>query len=159
MDTIKTYKKGGSMLRTITLITVVAALGLGSALFIGCRHEGPQRGAAFMMDYLTEALDLDEAQQAKAAAYKDEILAKVLAMRSENKQMHDEIKAQLGSEEIDTTRVKEIVAGHRAKMDEVIDLVVDRVADFHRTLSPEQRAKLVEKLEKFDKWHHHGWHE
>ena len=145
------------MLRTITLITVVGVLGLGSALFVGCRHHGPHKGAAFMMDYMTEALNLNEEQQAKANAYKDEILAKTAAMRSEKKQMHDEIKAQLSSEEIDTSRVKELVAEHRAGMDEVIDLLVDRIADFHRTLSPEQRDKLVEKLEKFEKWHHRGW--
>ena len=147
------------MLRTITMITMVAVLGLGSALFIGCRHGGPQKGAAFMMDYMTEALDLDEAQQATANAYKNEVLAKVLAMRSEKKQMHDEIKAQLSSEAIDTNRVKELVAEHRAGMDDVIDLVINRVTDFHRTLSPEQRDKLVKKLEKFEKWHHRGWHE
>ena len=145
------------MLRTITLVTVVAVLviGLGSALFIGCRHDGPHKGAAFMMDYMTEALDLNEDQQAKATAYKDEILTKVSSMRSEKKQMHDEIKAQLSSPEINTTRVKELVAEHRAGMDEVVDLVVNRIADFHRTLSPEQRDKLVAKLEKFEKWHHH----
>ena len=143
------------MIRTIIVISIIAVLGLGSALFIGCRHGGPQRGAAFMMDYLTEALDLNEAQQAKANAIKDEILARTTAMHADKKQMHDEIKAQLNSEEIDTERVKELVAQHRAEMDEVIDLAVDRIADFHRTLSPEQRDKLIEKLAKFERWLRH----
>jgi Spy/CpxP family protein refolding chaperone len=147
------------MIRTIIVISAIAVLGLGSALFIGCRHGGPNRGAAFMMDYLTEALDLNEAQQAKADAIKDEILAKAQAMHPDKKQMHDEIKAQLGNAEIDITRVKELVVEHRAKMDEMIDLVVNRVAEFHRTLSPEQRDKLIAKLEKFEKWHHHEWNE
>jgi Spy/CpxP family protein refolding chaperone len=144
------------MLRTITIITVIAVLGLGSALFFGCRHDGPHKGAAFMMDYLTEALDLNEEQQTRANAIRDEILIKAQAMRSGKKQMHDELKAQLSSTKIDTTRVKELVAEHRAEMDEMIDLVVDRIADFHQTLSPEQRNKLLEKLEKFEKWHHNG---
>ena len=143
------------MIRTIIVISIIAVLGLGSALFIGCLHGGPQRGAAFMMDYLTEALDLNEAQQAKANAIKDEILARTTAMHPDKKQMHDEIKAQLSSEEIDTERVKELVAQHRAEMDEVIDLAVDRIADFHRTLSPEQRDKLIEKLAQFERWHRH----
>lgn len=141
------------MLRTLTVITVVGVLGLGSALFIGCRHEGPHKGAAFMMDYMTEALDLTKEQLAKVNAYKDEVMTKVVAMRSEKKQLHEEIKAQLRREEIDTTRIKELVAEQRAKMDEVIDLMVDRIADFHRTLTPEQRDKLAAKLEKFEKWH------
>jgi len=147
------------MVRTITIIALIAVLGLGSALFVGCNHRGHGRGAAFMLDYMAEALDLNEDQQAMASSYKDEIMAKVKSMHSEKKQMHEEIKTQLAGEFIDKQRVKTLVAEHRAGMDEVVDLVVDRVVDFHATLSPEQRTKLVNKLEKFEKRHHHTWEE
>jgi len=145
------------MLRTLTIIALIAVLGVGSAVFVGCRHPDHQRGAVFMMDYMAEALDLTEAQQAMANSYKDEILAKVKAKHSEKKKMHDELKAQLSSDTIDTDRVKALVAEHRDGMDDVIDLVVDRVAEFHVTLSPEQREKLVSKLEKFEKRHQAEW--
>jgi Spy/CpxP family protein refolding chaperone len=147
------------MVRTLTIIAVIAVLGLGSVLFVGCNHRGHDRGAAFMLDYMAEALDLNEDQQAMASSYKDEIMAKVKSMHSEKKQMHDEIKTQLAGKSIDKLRVKALVAEHRAGMDEVIDLVVDRVADFHATLSPEQRTKLVNKLEKFEKRHRCTWEE
>ncbi len=145
------------MIRTLTIISLIAIMGLGSVLFVGCNHRGHGRGAAFMLDYMAEALDLNEDQQAMASSYKDEIMAKVKSMHSEKKQMHDEIKTQLAGESIDKQRVKALVAEHRAGMDEVIDLAVDRVADFHATLSPEQRTKLVNKLEKFEKRHHRDW--
>ena len=64
--------------------------------------------------------------------------------------MHDELKRQLSGNTIDTVRVKTLIAEHRAGMDDVIDLVVDRMAEFHATLLPEQREKLVSKLEKFE---------
>jgi len=147
------------MIRTLTIVSLIAVMGLGSALFVGCNHRGHGRGAAFMLDYMAEALDLDEDQQAMASSYKDEIMGKVKSMHSEKKQMHDEIKTQLAGASIDKLRVKALVAEHRAGMDEVIDLVVDRVADFHATLSPEQRAKLVSKLEKFEKRHRRNWEE
>ena len=150
-------KKGVIMLRTLTIIAVVAFIGIGSVFFVGCQHRGHQRGAAFMMDYMAEALDLTETQQAMANSYKDEILAKVKAKHSEKKKMHDELKAQLSSDTIDTVRVKALVTEHRAGMDDVIDLIVDRVAEFHATLSPEQREKLVSKLEKFEKRHQTEW--
>ena len=145
------------MLRTLTIIALIAVLGVGSAVFVGCRHPGHQRGAAFMTDYMVEALDLTEVQQAMANSYKDEILAKVKATHSEKKKMHDELKSQLSGDTIDTDRVKELIAEHRAGMDGVIDLVVDQVAEFHATLSPEQREKLVSKLEKFEKRHQTEW--
>ena len=147
------------MIRTLTIVSLIAVMGLGSALFVGCNHRGHGRGAAFMLDYMSEALDLNEDQQAMASSYKDEIMAKVKSMHSEKKQMHDEIKTQLAGESIDKLRVKALVAEHRAGMDEVIDLVVDKVAEFHATLSPEQRTKLIAKLEKFEKRHGRHWEE
>lgn len=147
------------MIRTLTILSLIAVMGLGAALFVGCNHRGHDRGAAFMLDYMSEALDLNEDQQAMASSYKDEIMAMVKGMHSEKKQMHDEIKTQLAGETIDKLRVKALVVEHRAGMDEVIDLVVDKVAEFHATLSPEQRTKLINKLEKFEKRHGRHWEE
>lgn len=150
-------KKGEIMVRILTIIALIAAFGLGSAMFVGCQHRGHQRGAEFMMDYMAEALDLNEEQKAMANLHKDEILAKVRAMHTEKKNMHDELKTQLSGDTIDTVRVKALVAEHRAGMDDVVNLVVDKVAEFHATLSPEQRTKLVAKLEKFEKRHQGEW--
>ena len=147
------------MIRTLTVLSLIVVMGLGAALFVGCNHRGHGRGAAFMLDYMSEALDLNEDQQAMASSYKDEIMVMVKSMHSEKKQMHDEIKTQLTGESIDKERVKALVAEHRAGMDEVIDLVVDKVAKFHTTLSPEQRTKLIAKLEKFEKRHRRHWEE
>jgi len=145
------------MLRILTIIALIAVMGLGSALFVGCHHRGHDRGAAFMLDYMAESLDLNKDQLAMANSYKDEIMAKVKDMHLEKKQMHEEIKTQLAGESIDKLRVKKLVAEHRNGMDEVVDLVVDRIVDFHATLSPEQRTKLVAKLEKFEKRHQREW--
>ena len=142
------------MIKPLTIIALIAVMGVGSALFVGCNHRGHDRGTAFMLDYMSEALDLNEDQQAMASSYKDEIMAKVKSMHSEKKQMHDEIKTQLAGESIDKQRVKALVAEHRAGMDEVIELVVDKVVEFHTTLSLEQRTKLIAKLEKFEKRAH-----
>ena len=147
------------MLRTLIFTVLIAVLGVGSLVFVGCRHPGHQRGAAFMMDYMAEALDLTEAQQTMANSYKDEILVKIRSKHSDKKEMHAELKRQLSGSTIDTVRVKTLIAEHRAGMDDVIDLAVDRMAEFHATLSPEQREKLVGKLEKFEKKHQHEWAE
>ena len=39
-------------------------------------------------------------------------------------------------------------------MDEVVDLIVGRMVEFHKTLTPEQKEKLDAKIEIFKKWHH-----
>jgi hypothetical protein len=42
-------------------------------------------------------------------------------------------------------------------MDEIINLAVERLSEFHQTLSAEQREKLVAKLDWFHKKHNHSF--
>ena len=51
----------------------------------------------------------------------------------------------------------ELVAQHRARMDEFVDLAVDRVIAFHSTLTAEQKEKLAGKIEKFHRYHGRGF--
>ncbi len=71
--------------------------------------------------------------------------------------MHATLKAQLTSEEIDKEVIRQLVTDHRSKMDSVLELAIEKLADFHAELTPEQRTKLVAKLEKFEKHHNHSF--
>ena len=123
----------------------------------GCRRHSPGQKAEFMMDYVSETLDLDESQRAHLDQIKDELLEKGLQMRADKAAMHSELVAQLKSEAIDPDRLKAMVTEHRVKMEALIDLGIVRLAEFHKTLTPEQREKLVAKLESFKKWHGNEW--
>ena len=140
-------KKGLSILLIGMLIS-------GVSLFSGCRRHSHGHKAEFMVDYISETLDLSENQQAQLNQIKDQVMTKARQMHADNESMREELIAQLRSEEIDEVRVKAVIAEHRAQMDEVVDLVVDRLAEFHRTLTPAQKEKLVAKIETFKKWHH-----
>ena len=145
------------MVRRTGYIVLIGLLISGLLMFNGCRRHGPGKGAEFAVDYMTEVLDLTPDQQELLDQYKDEILAKAMQMRADKQEMHAVIKTQLGNETIDKAQVKQLYITHRDKMDEMADLIIDRVAAFHQTLTPEQRTKLIEKLEDFEKWHHRGW--
>jgi len=136
---------------------LVGALITSLGLFSGCRRSSGAHKAAFIVDYISETLDLDDSQQALLNQIKDELMAKAGQMRADRASMHGELVAQLRSEEIDQARVKDLIAEHRAKMDEIIDLIVVRLAEFHKTLSPEQKEKLIAKIETFKKWHGDSW--
>ena len=141
------------MLKKGLYTALIVSLVFGVGLFSGCRNHGHGRGAEFAVDYVTDVLDLTAAQQAHLNQIKEELMVKREQMHANQAKHHDEIIAQLGSEEIDQERVKVIIAEHRAQMDEMIDLVVVRFAEFHRTLTPEQKAKLVKKVQGFHEWH------
>lgn len=141
------------MLKKGLFSVLMVSLIFSVAFFTGCRSEGQGRGAEFAVDYITEVLDLTEAQQRHLNQIKDEFMEKRDQMRADRAKHYDEIIALLGSEEIDQERVRAIIAEQRAQMDEMIDLAVVRFTEFHRTLTPEQKAKLVKKVESFHEWH------
>ena len=136
---------------------MIALLIAGVAAFSGCRRHSHAHKAEFMVDYITETLDLTESQQEQLNQIKDEVMAEAKEMHANKEAMHAELVAQLRSEEIDQKLVKARIAEHRAKMDHIIDLLVVRIAEFHKTLTPEQKEKLVAKLETFKKWHGKRW--
>jgi Spy/CpxP family protein refolding chaperone len=145
------------MLKKRSHIALIVILVTGLAFFSGCRRDPHSYKAAFMVDYISETLDLNDGQQAQLNQIKDELMEKGRQMHADRDSMHAEIVSQLRSEEIDQARVKSLIAEHRAQMDELVDLMVVRVAEFHKTLTPEQREKLVAKLEEFKKWHRGDW--
>ncbi len=135
-------------------ILMIGMLISGVAMFSGCRRHSHDHKAEFMVDYISETLDLNESQQVQLDQIKDDLMAKARQMHADKESMHGELVAQLRSEEIDQVRVMAVIAEHRAQMDEIVDLIVDRLAEFHKTLTPEQKEKLVSKIETFKKWHH-----
>ena len=142
------------MVRKGLYILLIGMLISGVALFSGCRRHSHGHKAEFMVDYISEALDLNESQQAHLDQIKDELMAKAKGMHADKESLHEELVTQLRSEEIDQVRVTAVIAEHREKMDEIIDLVVVRLAEFHKTLTAEQKEKLIAKIETFKKWHH-----
>jgi Spy/CpxP family protein refolding chaperone len=142
------------MVKKVFYISVIGLLVSGVAMLSGCRRHSHAHKAEFLVDYISETLDLNESQQAQLEQIKDELMAKAQEMHADKASMHAELVTQLRSEEIDQVRVKALVAEQRAKMDEIIDLIVVRLAEFHKTLTPEQKEKLIAKIETFKKWHH-----
>ena len=145
------------MLKKGLYLSLIAFLLIGIAGFTGCRRHSPDQKAEFMVDYVSETLDLSESQRAHLDQIKDEMIEKGMQMRADKTAMHAELVVQLRSEEIDQDRLKAMVNDHKNKMEELIDLGIVRLAEFHKTLTPEQREKLVAKLESFKKWHGHDW--
>ena len=139
---------------TIATICVFISAGL---IFSGCRSHSDRGRAEFMVDYLAETLDLTDQQRAQLEGIKEEFVARAEAMRADKKAMHDAFMAELRKAEIDPQLLKGLIAQKQEQMTEILDLAVTRLAEFHRTLTPEQREKLVDKLAYFQQKHEDHW--
>lgn len=73
-------------------------------------------------------------------------------LKEEKTAMHTLAKEQLASDEIDIVKVKTAMAEHHKNIAVVIDLTIEKLAAFHKDLTPEQRKKLIEKLDKLEKY-------
>ena len=146
------------MVRKSIITGTVIALSLSLLFFAGCRQRGHHKGAEFMLDYISEALDLTADQQTQLEEIREELFAKAKELHDQKKDQHEQFMALVQAEEIDPVQLKAMIAEQRAKMDEVVELAVDRVVAFHATLSAEQKEKLVEKIEKFHRFHGGRFH-
>ncbi len=132
---------------------ITLGLIIGMTVFVGCKPNGHGRRHAFALDYISETLDLTDAQESKLAEIQKEVEAKVEVLHKEKQAMHATLKEQIAADQMDETVIKSLIAQHREKMTEVIDLVVDRLLAFHKELTPDQKTKLIKKIEKFESWH------
>ena len=59
------------MIRKSLTITLIAVLVSGLLFFSGCRRHSHQQKAEFMVDYLSETLDLDESQKCNGSYWRE----------------------------------------------------------------------------------------
>lgn len=122
-------------------------------IFSGCKHSNRKSHHDFALDYIEDVLDLTNAQKASLEQYEKEIMEIAAPLKKEKVALHALAKQQLSSDEIDVEKVKAAMAEHQKKIAIVIDLTIEKLAAFHKELTPEQRNKLIEKLDKLEKYH------
>ena len=125
------------------VITLAATI-LG---FAGCnRHRSPEERIAHKLDHIGYHLDLTEQQQGKLNEVKNEILQVRSAMRDDHQAMLNEVITQVGSDRISQATVLGLLDQHYALMKQAAPQVIAKVSELHATLTPEQKAKAVERL-------------
>ena len=105
-----------------------------------------------MVKKITNDLKLSTEQVEKVNRIKDEILAKTKNIRDERESVHKEMKALVQSGTLDRTMVNRFIAGREDKFRALKPFFVDKIVELHALLTPEQRTRLVEKMEKFHNW-------
>jgi protein CpxP len=145
-------------MKNILLGTAMAGLVLaGGALLTGCGHHGPcgwghqspEKKAQWMVNRISQELDLTEAQKTKLNSIKDELLKKKAEFKADHRSLAAELKAQILSDKLDQDKINQLFVSRQAKHEEMRKFFIVQFAEFHAMLTPQQRAKLAEKLEKF----------
>lgn len=120
------------------------------------RHHTPAERAEWMTGKIAKELKLDEQQKAKLAAVRDEVLAARAESKKERRAMMEEVIAQVQSERLDQAKVAQLFEQHQAGQTRMLTRVLPKVAEWHASLRPEQKAEAVEHLRKWIERHEDG---
>jgi periplasmic protein CpxP/Spy len=141
------------VLTVASVLLAVAALSL-----VGCsRHGTPEERVDRVMKRITKQLDLNDQQVSKLEAVKQEVLAARSRLANEQQKLFDEVIAQVQADRLDQTKVFQLLERRQELQRQAAPPVVEKVAEFHASLTPEQKAKAVEHLRHFrEKMGHHA---
>ncbi len=143
------------MKRSKYILIVLPAV-LLALVAAGCCHQRtPEQRAERAVQHLVTTLDLDAGQTAKLEKMKEEYLARrpeMVKMREET--IHD-LKEMMMSPQLDQARLNARTEKMQAHTGDLIRFVSAKFAELHDMLTPEQRSKLAEEMEKYAQRAHH----
>jgi protein CpxP len=138
---------GGALVATFAL----GLMAFGGGRFAHRLHD-PAEVSAFVTDRVDDALDdLDAtpAQRARINDVKERMLSAAMGHRQARQETRDAFLAEWKAEQPDAARLHALVDQRAAEMTAMAHQAVDAAVEVHDALSPEQRAKVTRKLERF----------
>jgi Spy/CpxP family protein refolding chaperone len=138
------------MKRSIVIGTLIASLAVGGVAL--ARGPGGGGGGFFgpRMARLLEDLNLTEQQKDLAIDIRVGLKKQAKAMRRAHIASMDEVAAELAKPKPDAAKLHRILDQRAEEMRKLGHQAVDQFLTLHATLSNEQRAQLVAKLQKME---------
>lgn len=114
---------------------------------VGCRGGSPEQKAEFVVSKMASKLNLSVEQKTKLEALKAAILAARFDAKGDRQEAISEIRSAILSDRLDAAKAKATIEKHhelrRKKMEDNFEVVFPKLADFHASLTTEQKNKAV----------------
>ncbi len=138
-------------------LALIALAGVVSTIvFVGCMHKKtPAEKAAWIVEEITEELELNDEQQGHLNEMKVLIIEKHAKHTALKKEKHAELKNKFLNENFTEEEFSVFVDEHAEKIKTEGQEVWNLFVKLQSSLSPEQKEKVVDHLEAFKK---HGKH-
>lgn len=128
----------------IVVLTIVLTLVVAACYY----HRTPEQRAERVVQHLVTTLKLDADQTAKLEKMKEEYLARRPDMVKMREETMKDFKDLMLSPQLDQAKLNARRENIQAHMDDLIRFATDKFAELHDMLTPEQRNRLVEDMEK-----------
>ncbi|MBN2158925.1 MAG: Spy/CpxP family protein refolding chaperone [Spirochaetes bacterium] len=145
------------MSKRIVPIVLAAVFAVSGALFFSCGPRRffcaePEERAEIIVKKMTRDLKLTKEQVQKVNKIKDEILARTKNLRDQKEAVRGEFLALVRSDRLERNKVNAFVTKREEAFRGLKPFFIDKFVEFHNILTPEQRGRLSEKIEKFHNW-------
>ncbi|MFQ6023680.1 MAG: Spy/CpxP family protein refolding chaperone [Acidiferrobacterales bacterium] len=132
------------MFKHITLAVVLVA-SLGALAACGSSEE---RTAQIFVNHTARKLELSDQQKARLFDVATVVLEFHVDMTKDEKQLRKELLTMYHSDKLDTDRINAVLAEKEQLFHRYSRLLIADIAEFHSTLTPEQKDKILELLKK-----------
>ena len=94
----------------------------------------------------TDRLGLSDEQSQKTAPIAEDLFAEKESLQEIRQTINDEILSQMKSETYDAEKLEVVLTGSFEQLRSKLPKFANSFAKFHATLTPEQRAEIVDKM-------------
>ncbi|MBS1518976.1 MAG: Spy/CpxP family protein refolding chaperone [Bacteroidetes bacterium] len=106
-------------------------------------HDGPE---GFIIDRISDELDLNADQKAQVERIKGEIRNKMESEKPDREAMLKEFSEEFTKDRLDKNKILEHIQKNETKRNEMKEFMIDKLVEFHSILTPQQRLKVIEKM-------------
>lgn len=131
----------------VVIFVIVGIAGVGFAKKIKNFHDHGPLG--FMMEKMTEDLDLSVQQKADVQKIKDEIKAKMDSKKEDHKSMGEDMGNMFRQSTLDKQKILDLAASREKNREEMKSFMIDELIKFHDLLTDAQRNKVADKMKDF----------
>jgi periplasmic protein CpxP/Spy len=143
--------KTKNVAKSLTVILVT-----GAVVMAGCFkkhacnfHKAHDKMADWMVKHISSELDLSKDQKKELTRIKDEILAKHKELEPVHQEIHEAFIEQMKKDRVDQAQLSRLFEDKVPVIEETMSFFVEKYAEFHDILTPEQREKLIKKMDEF----------
>jgi len=141
-----------AILGFLLIIMVNTALAFGGRWHRGWYQLSPQEMIERRLERAADFLDLDDQQQQALRKIFQESFAKRKEAIKNALPIYTAFLEESRNEQFDENRLLGLIEQNREKRDEMVRFAIQKYAEFHAILNPQQKAKLVKVMEKIANW-------
>ena len=130
----------------LILFGVITVKGIAIAKNIHKFADGPE---GFIIDKISEKLDLNTSQKTQVERLKAQIKEKMESQKPDRENMMKEFSEEFTKSTLDRNSILDHMKKNESKREEMKTFMIDKLVEFHAILTPEQRVKAVELMIEF----------